>query len=279
LKEAKAAGDPVTPTIFNPNVIGYWPLIDSIQDFSGKDDPKLLLSLAHCEDWSIFFDKQFSVSKNDTFNSEFAPLIRPNEVIVWEGRKISYHNIKINGIQSPVIYVLERDPDAVHEFTFSCDFKTFWEYNENDYCPGCIVQIYIGIRNIFSQGIIEYYQSLMHDEISFDFKAASLLRGTYLITQTIDLMYNFREDRTHYNDLKSTLAIIHVLPRSWSEMNHRFLPFSIRKDIENLQMVCKAKNMAFDVFHQIANRIIHSYLDNSDAKVGNLADRLERTQL
>ncbi len=57
------------------------------------------------------------------------------------------------------------------ELTISLDLVAKWQSNETDYCPGCVVQIYFGMTDKWSQGIVQYGVSNHNESATKNFEA------------------------------------------------------------------------------------------------------------
>lgn len=231
------------------------------------------------------------------------PVPDANVTVVWEGRKIHYSAVSLGPategvgrirqagegfgqgffdslrgrLDAPVSRRLLAAPVSRRRVLFVKQgtsnillhfrFLQNWSYNRNDYCPGCVVQVYIGMRNGGSlykfcdfNNLVYVYQSLSHQKCFIPYVGFSAgfishgirqqpasdfsckfnidqnhLPGPYYVTQQISLMYNFIKV-THENDFEHAIALVHVLPRAWRLLFSR-LPFEIRQEIKIMLMI------------------------------------------
>lgn len=149
--------------------------------------------------------------------SHYASIPLPRTV-VWETRRVTYSQIMINGSQTTAALVIPGS-----KVLLTVKFNSKWDYNDRCYCPGCIVQVYIGMGSRFSCGIIEHGIHSHKSEISCEFIAPTE-PGEYLITQRISLDYQFVWG-VHNSCLDDAIARIIVHPPVWTEN----LPFLVDK--------------------------------------------------
>lgn len=136
---------------------------------------------------------------------------------VWAGRKFHWSNVDVNKTGSNYTVVVPGQPVEV-----SLQFKTEWEYNSSDYCPGCIVQLYYGLGDGqlqrdggFSTGIVESGIHSNSGSSSTEFTAPRE-PGVYYITWAISLDYHYVVKK-HSNKFEAALGAIHVLhKRDWN---------------------------------------------------------------
>jgi hypothetical protein len=127
------------------------------------------------------------------------------------GRHIIYRGVSLNGAASNTAKVA---PGAEVRITFAYDIVT--EPLPNLYCPGCIVQFYVGIdraRGGFSKCLLS---SVMMQNFRRPGNLAHVFRappakGLYYVTSTSTLEMGCREDRAqHANDPNGAIALIEV---------------------------------------------------------------------
>lgn len=130
--------------------------------------------------------------------------------IAWEARHFIYEHVSLNKAGNS----LEVEPGAT--VTVDLDWATQTD-NSSDYCPGCIIQGYYGIKDVFSKCYISnlmppnfYWGDSGHD--SYTFKAPET-PGIYYITNRFTLDYDCKEDPgQHENSIENALAVIRVMP-------------------------------------------------------------------
>jgi hypothetical protein len=87
-------------------------------------------------------------------------------------------------------------------------FSASWSHNSQDYCPGCVVQLYYGMTNVFRAGVVKRGIHRHSGTHSTAF-AAPMQPGTYYVTQAISLDYNYVAG-THKNTFENSLAVLRV---------------------------------------------------------------------
>jgi len=161
----------------------------------------------------------------------YGVLHRPKEDHEWCGRKMKWSVKKFNDF-----YVNEDSRIfAVYpsqECDISVDYQARWRYSSQDYCPGCVVQLYYGMENVFCTGVIERGIDSGHrGESSTKFIAPSV-PGLYYITQSISLMYGFKDNLSHHkNSPSGAFAAVRVLPTMFEESIYPVLPEEWKKQI------------------------------------------------
>ena len=130
--------------------------------------------------------------------------------IPWEGRHFIYDHVSLNqGGNS-----LEVSPGA------DVTLDLYWETrtdNSSEYCPGCFVQGYFGMKEVFSKCFVSdlmppnfYWGDSGHENVTF---TAPEEPGIYYITNRFTLDYDCNEDAgQHDNSIKNALAVIRVMP-------------------------------------------------------------------
>eukprot|EP01043_Picozoa_sp_COSAG02_P021922 COSAG02_NODE_1125_length_14435_cov_97.039411_5_plen_366_part_00 len=121
---------------------------------------------------------------------------------VWAGRK-SVWEADLNKTGSNVLCV---PPGA--RCTIDVKFSASWSHNSQDYCPGCVVQLYYGMTDVFRAGVVERGIHRHSGTHSTTFAAPTQL-GTYYVTQAISLDYNYVAG-THANTFENSLAVVRV---------------------------------------------------------------------
>lgn len=142
-------------------------------------------------------------------------LMRWNQIntpadITWEGRHFIYDKVSLNQSGN----FIEVSPGA--EVTIDLDWETRTD-NIDGFCPGCIVQGYFGIKDVFSHCFISdgmppeyYWGDSGHENVTFK---APENPGIYYITNRFTLEYDCKEDAgQHDNGAKNALAAIRVMP-------------------------------------------------------------------
>lgn len=165
----------------------------------------------------------------------YGVLHNPKEDHEWCGRKMKWSVEKFNNI------VVDDDNRifAVHpgqECHIEVAYQARWRYNAQDYCPGCIVQLYYGMANVFCVGVIEHGIQHHQGNNSKTFTAPSV-PGLYYITQSISLEYHFVDNlRKQINSPSNAFAAVRVLPTKFEESIYPVLPEKWKKQI--LALLC-----------------------------------------
>uniref|UniRef100_A0A7S2N2F2 F5/8 type C domain-containing protein n=1 Tax=Haptolina brevifila TaxID=156173 RepID=A0A7S2N2F2_9EUKA len=103
----------------------------------------------------------------------------------WAGRQMAWTVEAFNGQRNTNAIAVRPGEACVIEVL--CE--TTWRYNSSDYCPGCIVQLYYGLTDVFSTGVVErgIHGERVRNRTSF---TAPMAPGVYYITQQISLQCN-----------------------------------------------------------------------------------------
>lgn len=140
-------------------------------------------------------------------------LMRWNQInttvdFAWKGRHFSYANVSLNQGAN----FLEISPGA--PVTLDLDWETRTD-NSNKHCPGCVLQGYFGIKDVFSKCYISdamspaYYRGDSgHEHYSFQ---APEQPGIYYITNRLTTESSCKEyPSKHSNSIKDALGVIRV---------------------------------------------------------------------
>jgi len=160
----------------------------------------------------------------DRVAAEEAEAAQEEEVLVpvlpithtWAGRQFHFSDVTLNGASNAAIVVPGQSIDV------SLQFRTSWKRSPDDYCPGCVVQLYYGLGSAsylkhgqggFSKGVKSGIRDMRHSEGSQTTFEAPTEPGVYYITWEISLEYDFIS-KNHNNDFKNAIAMVRVLPKS-----------------------------------------------------------------
>ena len=121
---------------------------------------------------------------------------------VWAGRESTWE-ADLNKTGSNVLCVPPGAP-----CTIEVKYSTFWRRNAQDYCPGCVVQLYYGMTDVFRTGVVEHGIHQHRGTSSTAFTAPQR-PGTYYVTQAISLDYHYVAG-THANTFENSLAVVRV---------------------------------------------------------------------
>ncbi len=127
----------------------------------------------------------------------------------WSERTVSYYNVSLNGTSKNAIAV-----NAGQQVSLSFD----WEVSptgKNGYCPGCIIQFYVGMKGSFSEcffsNVVRSNASTSADEKVLTFTAPSE-PGFYYITQAMTLARECRPNPSmHSQKAANAIAVIQVV--------------------------------------------------------------------
>eukprot|EP01125_Pyxidicula_operculata_P012122 TRINITY_DN397_c0_g2_i1.p1 TRINITY_DN397_c0_g2~~TRINITY_DN397_c0_g2_i1.p1 ORF type:complete len:518 (-),score=103.63 TRINITY_DN397_c0_g2_i1:55-1608(-) len=156
------------------------------------------------------------------------------KIVEWEGRKCCFSNVKLNDKSTTGISVF---PDTQLELKF--DYHAYWDHNQKDYCPGCVVQFYYGIGSLWSNGFVEHGISSHKGSQHKLFKAPSI-PGVYYITFALSLHYYYIPT-THKNYHTDAFAVIKVIPKEWSPANHKYFPSDVRNVIKTVLLISQKR--------------------------------------
>lgn len=120
----------------------------------------------------------------------------------WAGRK-SVWEADFNKTGSNVLCVPPGAP-----CTIDVRYSATWTHNSQDYCPGCVVQLYYGMTDVFRTGVVEQ-GIISHRGTSSTAFIAPMQYGTYYVTQAISLDYKY-VGGTHANTFENSLAVLRV---------------------------------------------------------------------
>eukprot|EP00475_Leptophrys_vorax_P027311 TRINITY_DN38938_c0_g1_i2.p1 TRINITY_DN38938_c0_g1~~TRINITY_DN38938_c0_g1_i2.p1 ORF type:complete len:253 (+),score=44.49 TRINITY_DN38938_c0_g1_i2:29-787(+) len=145
----------------------------------------------------------------------------------WEGRRCDYSLIHMNGKPTACLLVAPSTP-----VRFQANYHAHWQYNSQNYCPGCVVQFYIGMNGSFNVGLV---RSGIHDHAgSVDVQFPSPdTPGVYSILHRLSLMYNFQDgafstDYAPPNERDYAVAKVIVLPPEFNRKILRWLPRELK---------------------------------------------------
>ncbi|KAL6073897.1 hypothetical protein QOT17_004592 [Balamuthia mandrillaris] len=153
--------------------------------------------------------------------------------LTWAGRRMLWGDVQFNGRATNCI---EVQPDQ--RLTIELAYQASWQWNTNDYCPGCVVQLYYGMMGDFSKGIIEHGISTHWGESNFSFSAPRE-PGAYYITQRISLEWSYNYSDPHSNEYADAFALVIVRPSSWTPENHRFFSPQVKQEIMILLLMAQ----------------------------------------
>lgn len=159
---------------------------------------------------------------NPIFHSTMSVRDLPTGDGEWAGRRFRMSVLEFNGRRFPG--KITDDPSETRVFpvlpgqpcSIRVRYRATWRYNSNDYCPGCIVQLYYGMYNTFSTGVVEHGIH-DHDGESSTLFTAPTVPGLYYITQEISLQYNYVPVH-HGNHPRNSIAVLRVLPTTQDEL-------------------------------------------------------------
>jgi len=174
----------------------------------------------------------------------------------WAGRKMTWVVEKFNDVANiRENRVFPVRPGA--ECSISVAYNTRWRYNRNDYCPGCVVQLYYGLCNVFCTGVIERGIGGQSGQDTTTF-TAPVDPGLYYITQSISLQYNYVDNiGSHNNRPGSAFAAIRVLPTTFEESIYPVLPQRSKDQIISLLCLFNRKGEDSNVFSYISRDILY----------------------
>ncbi len=135
----------------------------------------------------------------------------PTPVITeWSKRKMTYDNISLNGSGKNVARVR-----AGSKIQLNFSWKMESTGSEGEYCPGCIIQYYMGMKGVVSQcffnSVFNSNSSLSKNNANMEFTAPSQ-KGFYYITPARSLKRQCQEDpNRHPSSIKQAIAIVEVI--------------------------------------------------------------------
>lgn len=162
-------------------------------------------------------------------------VIPENKVCDWAGRKCKFTRLKMNGVETRTLIVAPGT-----RVKLEGKYHAYWSYNPQDYCPGCIVQVYIGMPGVFCEGLIEFG---VHNHVG-NFDSSFTMPnepGEYCIQFGISLMYsfvvNFKEKQPI--DPANSIARILVIPPLWSDRMIEYMRNSDRQLLRTLLLMAQ----------------------------------------
>lgn len=180
----------------------------------------------------------------------------------WAGRRMAWTVKNFNGMKNVEgNRVFSVRPGE--ECSISVAFKTKWRYNANDYCPGCVVQLYYGLCKVFCTGVIQHGIGSNEGNSKTTF-VSPVDPGLYYITQSISLQYNFVDNISHHHNCpESAFAAIRVLPTTFEESIYTVLPQLSKDKIIALLCLHKRRGENSTVFSYLSRDVLYeifSYL-------------------
>lgn len=147
----------------------------------------------------------------------------------WAGRKCEWSDVSINDGPNHI----KCFPGT--ELTIKLRFRAFWNHNAKDYCPGCIVQLYYGMMDTFSEGVVEHGIHQHQGKSTKTFLAPNS-PGIYYITQHISLDYHYVKMNPP-NDPNQAIAVVQVVPLEWTPSLNKLFPTEIQSSIKAVLML------------------------------------------
>jgi len=95
------------------------------------------------------------------------------------------------------------------DIKLSVQWRTEWKYNSGDYCPGCVVQLYYGMGNIFRRGVVQHGLRTGQDGTDVVAFKGPAVPGLYYVRQEISLQYNYVDGQSSNKPLDA-IAVIRV---------------------------------------------------------------------
>ncbi|KAH9254882.1 hypothetical protein BASA81_007132 [Batrachochytrium salamandrivorans] len=164
----------------------------------------------------------------------------PASKVEWQGREISFTNVQLQPQGRPKTdkrYVLVAPKSTVD---LSLHYECAWTPKPADYCPGCIVQWYVGIKTRQEDAKVKldlirsYYNGKRGKVDQFQFVAPSS-PGFYYLQCTITLDYDFLQHVEFGNHPGNSIAVIQVVDFArWNPYNHKLLPIEVQTEINTL---------------------------------------------
>lgn len=192
------------------------------------------------------FDCGPHIPKISTQTTPADLVVQPPGHSFWERRRVSFWNIQLKTKNDTGIK-LNKDKSHIivapgTEIALGFFFECQWRPQPTDYCPGCIIQWYVGMRghpnegekNVFCLNVIEGFQSGLRGRVNPDnYFTAPRFPGIYYITTTISLQYSFVPVGIFENSPINSLAVIQVAYfDKWTKFNHLLLDKETRLAIE-----------------------------------------------
>lgn len=217
------------------------------------DAQVLEMSVGDNQQNALLFSKNRSVISKLIKESPH-PIETPR-LVEWEHRKVYYDVIEFNKIASTRL-LLPCNYGKPMEFYLS--FRTEWD--GTGYCPGCVVQVYLGMTDRFSVGLLQYFSIGTSMIKSFNLTPPPE-PGIYYITQRISLDYNFIPGM-HSSNLNDAVAELIVLPRS-SELLRIFslLPSEAKSTMVSVKIMAKRKDCVWNRLPvELVDGILQEYI-------------------
>jgi len=203
--------------------VAYYPLNEGEGTVAHCVTDEALNGTFHNPTWIVDGHEQRS-----TASSNYS--VPPSPVTLsWAGRRVTWKNVSLNG-EGNYLKCMPKQ-----EVKITLEYDAIWNYSSNDYCPGCIVQVYYGMQETFTKGIIEFGIQ-RHTGKDLETFTAPNIPGIYYITQNISLDYHY-VPVNHSNLIGDALAVIHVVPLTWNEDTYRLLPSDIQQQIKTVMLM------------------------------------------
>ena len=178
-------------------------------------DPRIVDSdddgLTDAEEKALGTDPQDPNTDNDAYPDAVDPApLEPEsysivDVYMWAGRRLRFSDIRVNGGSAREVTVT---PGA--SFTLSLDWRLDVD-NADIYCPGCIVQFYMGLENTNGQCYTSRQMrpgTTASGVVNATFTAPTE-PGTYFVNNTLTLEYSC-VNKVVSRDPNNAIAVVHV---------------------------------------------------------------------
>lgn len=160
--------------------------------------------------------------------------------VEWAGREIFFTNVQLEPQgrrRTDKRYCLVAPKSVV---SLSLHYECHWTPKASDYCPGCIVQWYVGIQTRQEDSVVKldlirsYYSGKRGKADNFQFVAPSS-PGFYYLNCNFSLDYDFVQHLGFGNHPENSIAVIQVVDFArWNPENHLLLPGEARTAINAL---------------------------------------------
>ena len=149
------------------------------------------------------------------------PLITKPNVYLWAGRRCAYTNFKLNNHVTDGLLVAPGSRVRIR-----ADFYAYWNRNAGDYCPGCIVQFYVGIPGVCCIGVVEYGVNDHSGHVD-SFIQMPNVPGEYPICHRHSLQYSYTPVIYHNSRIdehEHFVGRIVCIPPVWNDKLVKLLP-------------------------------------------------------
>jgi hypothetical protein len=216
------------------------------------------------QEWLPYMDAserdRVLAKKNAWLQAGWVFEVPSSKVINWQKRQLTYRNVSFANSGKNQIKVL---PGEEVSLSFDWNVKVT---GDQEYCPNCLIQFYVGIKGAFTEAFAHNIFSYPADAsgnktVTF---TAPANPGTYYITNAMTLKLRPDNDvQKHSDNFQNAIAIVKVqglsddmLPtpiyKPWSERNVMYTNVSLNRTSKNAIAVNPGQEVSLSFDWEVA---------------------------